>query len=128
MAQKSGTIAVINSNNQILLLRRGSTAPWQPSKYCLPGGGKERDETLEHCAIRELFEETGIVANIETIKPNIIRYKNENTKIVFSIELDNPPVILNWEHDGYIWVDRQSFKFYNLVPGLYTTITQIFGD
>ena len=42
----------------VLLIERGG----EPYKGCwaLPGGFMEMDETIEHCAVRELQEETGL--------------------------------------------------------------------
>ena len=50
--------AVINPKNEVLLIRRGN----EPFRGCwaLPGGFMEMDETIEHCAVRELMEETGL--------------------------------------------------------------------
>ena len=49
---------VVNDRNEILLIQRGN----EPYKGCwaLPGGFMEMDETIEHCAVRELEEETGL--------------------------------------------------------------------
>ena len=52
------TVLVFNSNNEILLNLRSDTNDWG-----IPGGGKELNETLEECAIRELKEETNLKAN-----------------------------------------------------------------
>lgn len=49
------TILVFNENNEILLNLRSDTNDWG-----IPGGGKELNETLEDCAIRELKEETNL--------------------------------------------------------------------
>ena len=49
------TILVFNDNNEILLNLRSDTNDWG-----IPGGGKELNETLEDCAIRELKEETNL--------------------------------------------------------------------
>ena len=50
--------AEVNRSGELLLVRRGG----EPFKGCwaLPGGFMEMDETIEHCAVRELEEETGI--------------------------------------------------------------------
>jgi 8-oxo-dGTP diphosphatase len=52
-------VAVINSHNQILLVRQRGAAQWG-----LPGGFAKRAETLELAAGRELREETGLNAEI----------------------------------------------------------------
>ena len=49
------TILVFNENNELLLNLRSDTNDWG-----IPGGGKELNETLEECAIRELKEETNL--------------------------------------------------------------------
>ncbi|MCR5444467.1 MAG: NUDIX hydrolase [Bacteroidales bacterium] len=50
--------AVVNAQREVLLVRRRN----EPFRGCwaLPGGFMEMDETIEHCAVRELQEETGI--------------------------------------------------------------------
>lgn len=50
---------VVNPLHEVLLIRRGN----EPfcGHWALPGGFMEMDETIEHCAVRELQEETGIV-------------------------------------------------------------------
>lgn len=126
MAQKSATVAVID-NNRLLLLRRGSTAPWKAGRYCLPGGKLEDGEALKDGAIRELFEETGIVTYRDSLIPIVISYKEGYSKTVFVTNLTNAEVVLNWEHDHYVWVGLEDYHLCPLVPGLATTIKTLGG-
>lgn len=51
----AGTVVVQDKNGRILLQRRSDFDFWG-----LPGGALERDEDIETCARRELFEESGL--------------------------------------------------------------------
>ena len=119
--QKSATVACIN-NNKLLLLRRGPTAKWKAGKYCLPGGKLEKDESLIDGALRELYEETSIILYRDNLKPVTIDYNDGYSKIIFVTNLDHNVVVLNWEHDDYIWVSYSESFGVQLVPGLATTI------
>lgn len=51
---RPGAFAVIEKDGKILLVRRTDAPVWD-----LPGGGREKDESMEACVIREAEEETG---------------------------------------------------------------------
>src|SRR5690606_3592353 len=53
-------ILCINPEDNILAVSRGRGS----NLWGMPGGKQEPGETLEECAIRETFEETGLVATI----------------------------------------------------------------
>ena len=57
---------VTNPRGEVLLVRRGN----DPYKGCwaLPGGFMEMDETIEHCAVRELEEETHLKVSEKDIQ------------------------------------------------------------
>lgn len=59
-------VAVLNDNNQ-LLLQNSFSYPAQRWHWEVPGGGKEDDETLLETSKRELFEETGVIAQKWTL-------------------------------------------------------------
>lgn len=124
--QKSATVAVIDSEQKLLLLRRGSTAPWMPGRYCLPGGKVEQNEELINCAIRELGEETGIViVDNNYLTPLIVNYSSGYSKVIFYITMNSPVISLNWEHDHYVWVNISDLSNLDIVPGLNTTIKSL---
>ena len=56
------TAVVINDRDEILLQLRRDTETWAP-----PSGGLEPGETVADCAVREVFEETGIVVVPENV-------------------------------------------------------------
>ena len=60
MRKETSAGGVVLFKNTILLLRRFN------NDWVLPKGRMEKDETLEETAIREVFEESGIKANIIT--------------------------------------------------------------
>lgn len=53
---------IVTKDGSVLLVRRGND-PFKGS-YALPGGFLDRGETLEHCVVREVREETGIRSEI----------------------------------------------------------------
>lgn len=57
----AASVAVFRDGRVLLGAR---TAPPHPQVFSLPGGVVEAGETLEEAAIRELAEETGVVAEI----------------------------------------------------------------
>lgn len=47
----------VNSDRQLLMVLQGK--PEEEKRWSVPSGGKEKEETLECCCIREVYEETG---------------------------------------------------------------------
>lgn len=48
--------------DKVLVVRHGETAGHITGSYGLPAGRLDEDESTRHAAVRELFEETGLVA------------------------------------------------------------------
>jgi 8-oxo-dGTP pyrophosphatase MutT (NUDIX family) len=128
MSQKSATVAVIN-NNKILLLKRGSTAPWNPNKYCLVGGGVDNNESLEDCALREASEEIGINLDRSYLDSVLVSYSNYTKKVFFYPHNLNQDIVLNYEHSEYVWLSYSECKIYRknnlLVPSLPKVLTKL---
>lgn len=56
-----GVLCAVVSNRQLLLIQRANEP--DKGKWGLPGGMVEAGETLAQAAIRELFEETSLIAS-----------------------------------------------------------------
>jgi len=128
MSQKSATIAVIN-NNKILLLKRGSTAPWNPNKYCLVGGRVDNNESLEDCALREASEEIGITLDRYYLDSILVSYSNYTKKVFLYLHNLNQDINLNYEHSEYVWLSYAECESYRknnlLVSSLAKVLTKL---
>ncbi|EIT83727.1 MutT/NUDIX family protein [Fictibacillus macauensis ZFHKF-1] len=60
---------IVNKAKEILLQLRSDNNCWG-----LAGGSLEIGETLEQAAKRELFEETGLIANHVTTRVDYLKY------------------------------------------------------
>jgi len=60
-------LIIIDRSHKFLLLKRGSTAPRSPNKWCHAGGHKNRNENPQNTAIRETMEETGLLFSAESV-------------------------------------------------------------
>lgn len=75
--------------------------------WCLPGGKLDDGETIEHCAYRELLEETGIKV---PITPGAYKYLGQEVSVngrvvhVFYAETNQIKVKLSNEHSDKKWV------------------------
>jgi 8-oxo-dGTP pyrophosphatase MutT (NUDIX family) len=54
------SVAVVDHRGWILMQERDEHAPYDPDRWCLPGGGLEDGEGFRAAAVRELAEETGL--------------------------------------------------------------------
>jgi len=53
---------VFNDKGEVLLAKRSDNGLW-----CIPGGHVDLGETLAQACLRELFEETGLKADVERL-------------------------------------------------------------
>jgi bis(5'-nucleosidyl)-tetraphosphatase len=82
------------------------------NRYDLPKGHIEPGETELECAIRELYEETGIEAKILQLDQIFrftttyqTRYQQQKTLVIFLGWLQQEVVIQLSEHSGYTWLE-----------------------
>lgn len=59
---------IVGDNLQVLVERRGNGAADEKGKLCACCGYLDYDETLPQCAVREIREETGFIADEEKLR------------------------------------------------------------
>ena len=104
-----GACIIIDNKDKILVLVRGSTDPWKPGWWDLPGGLIDRGETPTEGATREAKEESGlIVRNLRKVdmKPigRALKYFFTTRDYDGVVSLQPNPVTGIIEHDEYRWV------------------------
>ncbi len=103
-------VIIQNRKNEILIgKRKGDFAPY----YSIPGGHLENGETFEEAAIKEIFEETGLVIKkpkVIAVTNNLRTYRDENkhyiSVCVFTNEFTGHCEIKEPEKcEEWIWCD-----------------------
>jgi dATP pyrophosphohydrolase len=127
--QKSIT-NIVTDGERVLLLKRGSTAPWMPNKYCFPGGKIEDGENIVIAGLRELKEETGISYPESVVEYIDVKFRSNYSKRVLLLKYkDLPKVKLNWEHSDYEWVSiKNIFDRNDLVPSIKPVIREFIKE
>ena len=107
-----GGRAILQHSQKILLHKRSDFGFWD-----LPGGGAEEGESAEQCVIREVYEETGLVAeSFEAIgfasNPELERVVYPNGDVIqgFSLIL----LITKWSGNLQASNESTSLKFFEL--------------
>ena len=99
LKESSVVILRLKGTDKILFLMRREG-------WCLPGGKLDEGETIEHCAYRELLEETGIDIPLETNKYTYLGSElavSGRVVHVYYTETTNIKVKLSDEHSDYKW-------------------------
>lgn len=103
-------VILVNQDGQVLVgKRKNSHAPY----YSIPGGHLDEGETFEQCAIREVWEETGINVSdprVIAVTNNLETYQQEGKhyiSIILLVEnIDETPKLVEPEKcEAWLWVD-----------------------
>lgn len=106
-----------------LLVVRRVPGDYLGGMYELPGGGVEPGESLTESAVRELFEETGLIARGITDFLGWFDYatrtKAKVRKFSFLAEAEPGEITLEPdEHDDYAWIDADALGELPMAPDM----------
>ena len=98
---RASGIMFVTSDGETLLIRRGMGGGDFPGTWAVPGGHQKHGETLEECARRECFEETGLKwdGKLEVL------YDDGQFCTYIARDVKKDTVKLNYESSGYDWCD-----------------------
>lgn len=94
--------AIVREDGRILAIQRRDNGHWEP-----PGGVLEIGETIEDGLRREVFEETGLVVEVERLSGV---YKNMSRGIialVFRCHVAGGELVATEETAGYAWLTSE---------------------
>lgn len=102
---------IINPKGQVLIIKRADDDYTNASKWDLPGGLLEFNETVEEVLQREVLEETGLKIKVgpiirvcEFFKDSEL-FKKEKRSLRFIAYSQNDEVKLSEEHSKFLWLD-----------------------
>src|SRR3972149_8734786 len=120
---------VINKKGKILLLKRSPDKKLSPGKWFVVGAYPlDENADFEKKVHVELLEETGMDGKI-TKTGEVLKMETDGTLIdvhIFLAERNSGMVKINNEHTEFKWVDLQEIKNYDLVPGTYEMVDNLF--
>jgi 8-oxo-dGTP pyrophosphatase MutT (NUDIX family) len=111
-----------NSDNKLLLLKRGADTKIGPNRWGFSSGHIEQEETPDQCSLRELNEELGSDYKLELLDkfgPVMDRfYGGKYQLFLFHFRWCHGDITLNHEHTDYTWVGKEEFRNYDVVDGI----------
>ena len=113
---KFSNVFLVNSKDEVLVLRRTAGHPTRPLALDFPGGLLNAGESYAQAAVRELREETGVSIQLKDLE--VIRHKRRNyperilAGAVYKAVLPaaDISIALSNEHDEYYWIKPAHLK------------------
>lgn len=121
-----GTLIYARSTGRFLFGLRNPKSSYG-GRWDLFGGKTEKNETAEQCIRRELSEEISVISKFISLTPVDV-YQSKDNKFKYltclmTVETEFTP-ILNSEHVGFAWVDKNCWSSLLLHPGTFKTLKQ----
>ena len=109
-------ILIFDYNGNFLLLKRSLNSKGNPGRWEPPGGKIDQGESFETALLREIAEETGLIASIQHIA-GTAESELSKIKIIHLIlegKLESGQIHLSEEHTDYVWVKPEELITFDL--------------
>ena len=121
-------VGTIEYKGKILILHRTTARHYTPNLWEFVSGFLGEREAAEDAVLREVKEETGLVAKIK--KPGEmfkIEDDGQNWIIIpFLVEVDSDKIKLDSkEHTEYRWIDPKDIKNFDTVKGVFEDLRAV---
>jgi 8-oxo-dGTP pyrophosphatase MutT (NUDIX family) len=130
VVEKHVVTSIVRSKGRILLLRRSNKVGSYRGQWAGVSGYIEPHEQDKEAARRELLEEVSIGNPRFVRKISPIRFRDKGTVWCvhpFLVEVKNPKIKTDWEHQAFEWVTPEEVARYQTVPGLHDVICKLLG-
>ncbi|WP_321530450.1 NUDIX pyrophosphatase [uncultured Desulfuromonas sp.] len=128
--------AFIRSHSKILLLQRSQKVGSYRGCWAGVSGYLEQETALQQ-ALTEIREETGLLNDqvVLQVEATVLEVKDTNLNrcwrvhpFLFELCDDTAAIHIDWEHDGYQWLDPNSLSTLETVPLLIEAYQRCVGD
>jgi 8-oxo-dGTP diphosphatase len=115
-----GVHGVIASRGRMLVLKRAPATSYQPGSWDLPGGHLALGESFEDCLLREIKEETGLDAAIDSLLGLNSRASEPYVQAIYGCRLKvfQNVTLRPDEHVEHRWVTPAELATLDLIPYL----------
>lgn len=113
---KFATAFVLNSQKQLLLVKRREGTEVLPGKWGYPGGMIEGGDSVETTIHKEIIAETGFDVDIIRVGKDITVSVGKSKIVAVPVlcTTDKEDVKLDYEHTEYRWIDPLDLLKYDL--------------
>jgi mutator protein MutT len=116
MKKEGAVVVILSEKKETLIMLRPALARWAPLTWGFPGGKIEPGESPAQAAARETHEETQLtVTNLKPISLDL-----PQPVYAFYTSSYTGSVTIDYEHDDWVWVSRETIGRYPLAPQVLT--------
>jgi 8-oxo-dGTP pyrophosphatase MutT (NUDIX family) len=123
MRSRSVAVVVEDLRGCVLLLLRGSTDPWMPGRWNLPGGKIDPGESAYEAAVRETREEASL--RVYALSPLM---QVGGLRVFRADDWTGRVRLADGEHDLSAWVPKEIAWTWDLIPPQREVLRRLAGS